>query len=54
MQHHLFGPFWGNVIIIALAGAVTLTCFAAMVWMIIRPGETDPSHPKYAILRDDR
>ena len=22
MQHHLIGPFWGNVVIIGLAGAI--------------------------------
>jgi hypothetical protein len=54
MHHHLTGPFWGNVTIIGLAGAVTLTCFTAMIWMIVRPGETERSHPKYAILHDDR
>lgn len=54
MHHHLTGPFWGNVIIIGLASAVTLTCFTAMIWMIVRPGETERNHPKYAILRDDR
>jgi hypothetical protein len=54
MHHHLTGPFWGNVTIIGLAGAVTVACFAAMIWMIARPGETERSHPKYAILRDDR
>jgi hypothetical protein len=54
MEHHLFGPFWGNVIIIGLAGAVTLGCFAAMFWMMLRPGETEQTHPKYSILRDDR
>ncbi len=54
MQHDLTGPFWGNVVIIGLAGAVTLACFMAMCRMIIRPGEQEPGHPKYSILRDDR
>jgi len=54
MHHHLIGPFWGNVAIIGLAGAVTLACFLAMFWMIIRPGEADRRHPKYAILSEDR
>ena len=54
MDHHLSGPFWGNFIIIGLAGAITLACFAAMVWMLFRPGENDPNHPKYCILSDDR
>jgi hypothetical protein len=54
MHHDLTGPFWGNVVISGLAGAITLACFTAMCWMIFRPGEHEPSHPKYSILRDDR
>ena len=54
MHHHLNGPFWGNVIIIAIAGVLTAACFVAMVWMLLRPGETDPNHPKYLVLRHDR
>ena len=54
MHDHLVGPTWGNVIIIVLAGAVTLACIWAMLRMLIRPGEDDPAHPKYRILREDR
>jgi hypothetical protein len=54
MEHDLIGPLWGNIMIIAVASAITVVCFAAMFWMLIRPGETDWSHPKYSILRDDR
>lgn len=54
MHDHLIGPFWGNVVIVVLAGAITVACFVMMFRMIIRPGETDRDHPKYAILRDDR
>jgi hypothetical protein len=54
MHDHLAGPTWGNVIIIALAGAVALSCIVAMVRMLLRPGENDPEHPKYTILREDR
>jgi hypothetical protein len=54
MQPHLLDPFWGNVIIFAVAAAITLVCFVAMFWMLFRPGEKDPHHPKYRILRDDR
>lgn len=54
MHHHLIGPFWGNVILIAIAGTITAGCFLAMFWMLIRPGETDPNHPKYLVLRHDR
>jgi uncharacterized membrane protein YedE/YeeE len=54
MHHHLTGPLWGNVIIIGIAGAITVGCFAAMFWMLFRSGEADPSHPKYLVLRHDR
>jgi hypothetical protein len=54
VNHHLLGPFWGNVIIIGLAGAVTVACFVAMFRMLWRPGETYPRHPKYMVLRHDR
>ena len=54
MHDHLIGPLWGNLIIMAVAGAITAACFVAMFWMLIRPGETDQRHAKYAILRDDR
>jgi hypothetical protein len=26
----------------------------AAAWMLIHPGETDPHHPKYIVLRHDR
>jgi cytochrome c oxidase cbb3-type subunit II len=45
--------YWGNVIIVGVAGAITLACFVAMFWMLRRPGETDPHHPKYLVLRHD-
>ena len=54
MHDHLIGPLWGNVMIVAVAGAVTLACFVAMFRMLFRPGETDPHHPKYDVLHDDR
>jgi hypothetical protein len=54
MHHHFIGPFWGNVIIIGVAGTVTVACFAAMLWMLFDPGEAGQNHPKYDILRDDR
>ena len=54
MAHHFPGPLWGNLIIIGVAGIITLACFAAMFWMILRPGETDPDHPKFGILNDER
>jgi hypothetical protein len=54
VHHHLIGPYWGNVVIIGIASAITLACFVAMFWMLRHPGETDPHHPKYAVLRHDR
>jgi flagellar basal body-associated protein FliL len=54
MHDHLMGPLLGNIIIIVVAGAITVACFLAMLWMLIRPGETDQHHAKNAILRDDR
>ncbi len=53
MDHHLTGPFWGNIIIITLASVITVGCFLAAFWMLMRPGESDSRHPKYTILRDD-
>jgi hypothetical protein len=54
MHDHLLGPTWGNVVIIALAAAVTIGCIVAMLRMLIHPGEDDPAHPKRSILREDR
>jgi len=54
MDHHMIGPVLGNLIIILGAGAITVGCFVIMFWLLLRPGETDPHHPKHDILRDDR
>jgi hypothetical protein len=54
MHHDLIGPLWGNVVIIAGAGVITVICFVLMFWMLFHPGETDRHHPKRNILRDDR
>jgi hypothetical protein len=53
MHHTLTSPLWGNALIILVAGAITVACFVAMCWMLLRPGETDRHHPKYSILSDD-
>ena len=45
------GPLWGNAVIIVLAGVITLGCVIAVFRMLIRPGEGDPRHPKYSVLR---
>lgn len=54
MPHHITGPFWGNIAIMGIGGAITLACFVAMFWFLFRPGETDRRHPKHQILNDDR
>ena len=54
MHDHLIGPLWGNIIIIAIAGVITVACFVVMLWLLFCPGETNRRHAKYAILRDDR
>ncbi|WHZ11390.1 MAG: hypothetical protein OJF60_001829 [Burkholderiaceae bacterium] len=53
-EHMIMGPFWGNVAIVVVTGAITIACFVAMFWMLLRPGERDPQHVKYDILRPDR
>lgn len=55
MDHQMMAAPWlGNLIIIVLAGGITVACFVAMFWMLWRPGEADRLHPKYDILREDR
>lgn len=54
MQNIMMGPLWGIIAISAFGGIVTIACFALMFWLIFRPGERDPHHPKYDILRRDR
>lgn len=54
MHHHLVGPFWGNVAVMAIGGAITIACFAAMFWMLFRPGERNLDHVKRMILHEDR
>lgn len=53
MHHHLAGPLIGNIIIIAVAGLITLACFAAAIRMLLRPGERNRRHPKYKVLEDE-
>lgn len=41
--------------IVVIAGTLaTLWAFGAAAYWTARPGETDPAHPKYLILKDDR
>lgn len=52
-MHHAMAASLGNLIVAIVAGAITLACFAAMLWMLIHPGERDSQHPKYRVLRND-
>lgn len=54
MSHPFMGPLWGNVLIVTVAGAITLACFGVMLRMLFHPGERDPQHPKYMVLREDQ
>lgn len=54
MHNHLAGPFWGNLAIVLIAAAITIACFVAMVWMLVRPGEIRRDHPKYLVLEEER
>jgi hypothetical protein len=54
MAHHVTGPMIGILIVGGAATLITLACFVAATWMLIHPGETDPRHPKYIVLRHDR
>ncbi|MBS0556740.1 MAG: hypothetical protein JSR27_04920 [Proteobacteria bacterium] len=54
MLDMMTGPFWGIVAVALIAALVTLGCFVAMFWFIARPGETNPRHVKFDILRPDR
>jgi hypothetical protein len=47
-------PWIGDLVVILIAGTVTIACFVTMFWMLLKPGETDRRHPKYRVLRDDR
>lgn len=40
--------------IVAVGTVVTLWSIAAAIYWSVCPGETDPAHPKYSILRSDR
>lgn len=54
MHNMMMGPLWGIIAIATFTGVITLGCFVAMFKFLIRPGEKDPRHPKYDILRPDR
>ena len=46
MHHHLSGPFWGNVIIIALAGAITRGLLRGNVPDAVSSGRDRPTPPQ--------
>lgn len=41
-------------LVVAVGAVATAWAIVASVYWAIRPGELDPLHPKYTILRDDR
>jgi hypothetical protein len=41
-------------IIVAAGTIVTVWTIAAAVYWTLRPGETDPDHPKNMVLKDNR
>ncbi len=41
-------------IVIAVGTAATVWTIAIAIYWTVRPGETDPAHPKNLILRNDR
>lgn len=50
-------PLWlvlANAALLAGVVLVTSGCIVAAAWMLIRPGERNPDHPKYRILDADR
>jgi hypothetical protein len=42
------------VLVVGVAGLITLNCIVAALSMLIAPGERDPDHPKYRVLDADR
>ena len=47
-------PLVGVLLVGGAAGVVTIYCILAAARCLIRPGETDPAHPKYRVLAPDR
>ncbi len=52
--HQAEGPLLGNLLVGGAAGLVTMACIVLAFRLLISPGEHDPNHPKYRILRADR
>ena len=53
-EQGITGPLAGNLLVMAVVGAAALACIALALRMVLRPGETEPNHPKYGILSADR
>ena len=43
-----------GLLVIVVGAIITLFTVVASIYWCIRPGETDPNHPKRNILRSDR
>lgn len=54
MHNMMMGPLWGIIAVGSVVGVVTLGCLIAMIKYLTHPGEHNPNHPKYSILRRDR
>lgn len=54
MHNMLMGPLWGIIAVAVVVGVATLACFIAMFKYLAHPGESNPNHPKYSVLRRDR
>ncbi|MDE2572050.1 MAG: hypothetical protein KGM44_05955 [bacterium] len=54
MEAHAMGPPLGGAIVTIAAVLVTIGVAVAAARMIIAPGEANPAHPKYRVLRRDR
>lgn len=57
MNNMSMQPVQGDVLgwIVVIGGTLaTLWTIAATIYWLVRPGETQPDHPKNLILKDDR
>lgn len=52
-MHPAHGDVLGWIVVIG-GSLATLWTIAAAVYWTLRPGETNPQHPKNLILKDDR
>ena len=50
-------PVHGDVfgwVVVAAGALATIWTISLFIYWVFRPGETDPSHPKNMILKEDR